>query len=200
MAQEISCPKLVLVEGKDDELFFAALCQHLGLGDIQFRQISGKANFRNALRAVVSDPGFSKVIALGIFLDAEDNPKATFQSVCDALQKVGLPVPTQPMTPASGYPRVSVMILPNAQNPGSLEDVCLKAVAGTPVMKCVDKFFCCLQRQGLPLPKSLPKAKVLAYLTSKPEPDKRLGESAQAGYWDWNHPAFDALKNFLLSL
>ena len=200
MAQEIRCPKLVLVEGKDDELFFDALRQHLGLGDIQFRQIGGKANLRNALRGVVSDPGFSKVIALGIVLDADDNPKATFQSVRDALQKVGLPVPTQPMTPASGYPRVSVMILPNAQNPGSLEDVCLKAVAGTPVMKCVDKFFCCLQRQGLPLPKSLPKAKVLAYLTSKPEPDKRLGESAQAGYWDWNHPAFDALKNFLLSL
>ena len=200
MAQEIRCTKLVLVEGKDDELFFDAICQHLGLGDIQFRQIGGKANLRNALRGVVSDPGFSKVIALGIVLDADDSFEATFQSVCDALQKVGLPVPTQPMTPASGHPRVSVMILPDAQNPGSLEDVCLKAIAGTPVMKCVDNFFCCLQRHCLPPPKNLSKAKVHAYLASMPDPDKRLGESAQAGYWDLNHPAFDVLKNFLCSL
>ena len=200
MAEEIRCPKLVLVEGVDDKFFFEALCQHLGLNDIQFRKIDGKDNLPKALRVVVNDPGFSEVIALGIILDADDDPKATFQSVCSALQKVELPVPTQPMTPAPGPPRVLVMILPDNQSPGALEDVCLRAIARTPAMKCVDKFFCCLRRQGLSLPKSLSKAKVLAYLTSMPEPDKGFRWSAQAGYWDWDHPAFSDLKDFLRSL
>jgi hypothetical protein len=92
------------------------------------------------------------------------------------------------------------MILPDNQSPGALEDVCLRAIARTPAMKCVEKFFCCLRRQGLSLPKSLSKAKVLAYLTSMPEPDKGFRWSAQAGYWNWDHPAFSDLKDFLRSL
>jgi hypothetical protein len=189
------------VEGADDKSFFEALCQHLGLNDIQFREIGGKDNLPKALEATVQESRFSEVvIALGIVLDADDDPKATFQSVCSALKKFGLPVPTQPMTPAPGHPRVLVMILPDNQSPGALEDICLKAIAGTPAMRCVDEFFCCLQRHRLPPPKNLSKAKVLAYLTSLPEPDKRLGESAQAGYWDWDHPAFSDLKDFLRSL
>lgn len=31
-------------------------------------------------------------------------------------------------------------------------------------------------------------------------PDKRLGEAALAGYWDWDSPAFDLLKQFLHQL
>ena len=201
MAEEIRCPKLVLVEGADDKSFFEALCQHLGLNDIQFREIGGKDNLPKALEATVKESSFSEVvIALGIVLDADDDPKATFQSVCSALKKFGLPVPTQPMTPAPGRPRVLVMILPDNQSPGALEDVCLRAIARTPAMKCVEKFFCCLRRQGLSLPKSLSKAKVLAYLTSMPEPDKGFRWSAQAGYWNWDHPAFSDLKDFLRSL
>lgn len=41
------------------------------------------------------------------------------------------------------------------------------------------------------------KANVLVYLASQLEPDKRLGESAQASYWNWDHPAFNSLKDFL---
>ena len=32
------------------------------------------------------------------------------------------------------------------------------------------------------------------------KPDKRLGEAAQAGYIDWNHPNFNPLINFIKSL
>jgi hypothetical protein len=44
------------------------------------------------------------------------------------------------------------------------------------------------------------KACVHAWLASKERPDKRLGEAAQAGYWPFEHSAFDALSQFLLSL
>ena len=200
MALEIKHPKLLIVEGKEDELFFSAFCHHLGLNDIQVLSIGGKTNLPSNLKALKKATNFSQVTALGIIRDADEDANAAFQSVCSALQHAGLPKPPKPMTPSSERPRVSVMILPDDQSPGALEDVCLKAIAGTPAMRCVDEFFRCLQRHHLPPPKNLSKAKVLAYLTSLPEPDKRLGQSAQAGYWNWDHPAFSDLKDFLRSL
>jgi hypothetical protein len=200
LALEIKRPKLLIVEGKEDELFFSAFCHHLGLNDIQVLSIGGKTQLPSNLKALKGVTGFSQVIALGIIRDADEDANAAFQSVCSALQHAGLPKPPKPMTPSSERPRVSVMILPDNQSPGALEDVCLKAIAGTPAMRCVDEFFRCLQRHHLPPPKNLSKAKVLAYLTSLPEPDKRLGESAQSGYWNWDHPAFSDLKDFLRSL
>jgi hypothetical protein len=200
--KEIKRPKLLIVEGRDDELFFSAFCHHLGLNDIQVLHIGGKTKLPSHLKALKKATDFSRVTALGIIRDADEDANAAFQSVCSALQHAGLPIPPKPMTPSSGRPRVSVMILPDNQSPGALEDVCLKALVGTPAMLCVGEFFCCLRRYNLPPPRNLSKAKVLAYLTSMPEPDKRLGESAQAGYWDqhWNHSVFDALRNFLRSL
>ena len=200
MALEIKHPKLLIVEGKEDELFFSAFCHHLGLNDIQVLSIGGKTNLPSNLKALKKATNFSQVTALGIIRDADEDANAAFQSVCSALQHAGLPKPPKPMTPSSERPRVSVMILPDNQSPGALEDICLKAIAGTPAMRCVDEFFCCLQRHHLPPSKNLSKAKVLAYLTSLPEPDKRLGESAQSGYWNWDHPAFSDLKDFLRSL
>jgi len=200
LALEIKHPKLLIVEGKEDELFFSAFCHHLGLNDIQVLSIGGKTNLLRNLTALKKATNFSQVTALGIIRDADEDANAALQSVCSALQHAELPTPTKPMTPAPGHPRVLVMILPDNQSPGALEDICLKAIAGTPAMRCVDEFFCCLQRHRLPPPKNLSKAKVLAYLTSLPEPDKRLGESAQAGYWNWDHPAFSDLKDFLRSL
>lgn len=200
MALEIKHPKLLIVEGKEDELFFSAFCHHLGLNDIQVLSIGGKTQLPSNLKALKGVTGFSRVTALGIIRDSDEDANAAFQSVCSALQHAGLPKPPKPMTPSSERPRVSVMILPDNQSPGALEDICLKAIAGTPAMRCVDEFFCCLQRHHLPPSKNLSKAKVLAYLTSLPEPDKRLGESVQSGYWNWDHPAFSDLKDFLRSL
>ncbi len=44
------------------------------------------------------------------------------------------------------------------------------------------------------------KARVHAWLASQIEPDKRLGEAAKAGYWPWDSPGFDRLKQFLQAL
>ena len=50
------------------------------------------------------------------------------------------------------------------------------------------------------MPKDMAKAEVHAFLASREEPDKRLGEAAEAGYWPLGDPAFGHLKNFVLNL
>jgi hypothetical protein len=64
-------------------------------------------------------------------------------------------------------------------------------------MPYVERYFECLQEQGLPWPRNRSKARVQTFLASRSEPGKRLGEAAQAGYWPWEDRAFEQVKDFL---
>jgi len=197
MADEITKPHILAVEGREEELFFQALINHLGLQQIEIKGIAGKTNLRPRLKALASTPGFDQVTFLGVVRDANADPNAAFRSVRDALQAANLPAPERPLSPAGQSPRVTVMILPEQGTQGMLEDLCLRAVAQNPAMPCVERYIQCLQQQGLPLPHNLSKAKVQVFLGSRPEAGKRLGEAALAGYWPWDDRAFEQVKSFL---
>lgn len=199
MAVEIEQPIVLVVEGKEEEVFFQAFINHLRFEGIQILPIGGKEQLRPNLKALVASPGFSKVTSLGVVRDADANPDAAFQSVQDALKGAKLPTPERPLVPIGRSPRVAVMILPEGNAPGMLEDLCLKSVAQDPAMTCVEKYFQCLQKK-VSLPDNLSKAKVQVFLASRPKAGLRLGEAAQAGYWLWKREAFQPLISFLNNL
>jgi len=195
---EILKENLVLVEGHDEELFFDALLRHMGINSIQVLPIAGKDNLRPNLKMLVVSPRFSEIVSLGIVRDANNNPEGAFKSVCGALEIVNLPVPEFPLLPTGRSPQVTVMILPDGNTPGMLEDVCLRTVGGDPAMFCVEEFFRCLQERNVSMPRNNSKARVQVFLGSRLEAGKRLGEAAQAGYWPWDHTAVEQIKNFLM--
>jgi hypothetical protein len=196
-ALKIEQPNVLVVEGREEELFFGALIKHLGLGNIQTIPIGGKGQLPPKLKALAASPRFSEVISLGIVRDANADPDAAFQSVRDALQTVNLPAPDRPLMFVDGRPRVGVLILPELGTPGMLEDLCLRAVAQDPAMLCVEQYFKCLQQEGLSLANNMSKAKVQVFLAARPKAGLRLGEAAQAGYWPWNENAFEQVRDFL---
>lgn len=199
--KQIEAAKQLLVEGRDAERFFAALIKTMGLGDLQVQNFGGVDELRGFLKALVRNGVFKeKVRSLGIIRDAESNPAAAFQSVTDALRNVGLSVPVQPQSPAGDTRRVSVLILPSADKPGMLETSCLEAITDLPNMKCVEDYFACIQQTVGILPTNLDKAKVHAFLSSMARPHLTFGQSAEAGYWPFDHPVFDPLKKFLIAL
>jgi hypothetical protein len=106
MAVEIEQPNVLVVEGREEELFFGALIKHLGLQNIQAMPIGGKEQLRRNLKALVVSPGFPEVISLGVVRDANADPGAAFQSVHDALQAVNLPAPERPLMPVGERPRL----------------------------------------------------------------------------------------------
>ena len=197
MAIEITKPNLLVVEGREEELFFGAIVRDLGLQDIQVIGIGGKMNLRRNLRALTLSPCFTEVVSLGVVRDANDNPSAAFQSVHDALQAVNLPAPGRSLMPTGDVPQVTVMILPEEGMRGMLEDLCLKSVAKDSAMVCVTQYFECLQQRGLSLPENLSKATVQVFLASRRRAGLRLGEAAQAGYWLWDDDAFRQVRDFL---
>ncbi len=194
-----SKPCLLVVEGKDDEGFFEALVKHLGLHEsIQLHKAQGKDNLRDALDAVVKNPGFPDVNSLGLVRDADQNPKAAFQSICSILPLVGLPVPKTVLAPIGQNPRVTIMILPSLDRPGALEDICIESVAEDACMSCVEGYLECLSTKGIKIRDNMrAKAMVQVFLASRPRPGLQLAVAAQAKIWPWDHEVFVPLQNFL---
>jgi len=76
----------------------------------------------------------------------------------------------------------------------------LAAIRAYPELSCLDSYFQCVLDTAQRRPANASKARVHAWLASQIEPDKRLGEAAEIGYWPWDNPAFDPLKQFLRAL
>lgn len=193
--------KVLVVEGVEDGLFLYAFLKHLSITNIQIIS-SGKTELKNHLPALAKDPYFiANTQALAVIRDADNNASAAFESVCTALERANLPVPVAVLQPAGTKPIVRVMIVPHGKTSGMLEDICLDTVSTDPASSCVDSYFNCLSSiPGFTLPNNMSKAKVYAFLSSRIEPDKRLGEAAEAGYWPFNNTACDSLKAFLSSM
>jgi len=198
--QALSQPKLLIGEGKEEVDFFTAFLTHLNITNVQVEQYGGKQGLPSYLRTLVVRPGYLNVVSLGITRDADNSAQSAFQSVCSSLNRASLPVPSQPGEIVGDTPQVSVLILPDGQNEGMLEDLCLTAIETDPVLQCVDEYFDCVYRTSGRKPNNMAKARVHTWLASQLEPDKRLGEAAKAGYWPWDSPGFDSLKQFLQAL
>jgi hypothetical protein len=197
---QITGRTLLVVEGQDEKLFFDKLIEQVGWTGVQVLGIGGKTRLPATLKALVISPGFSTVAALGIVRDADVDPIAAFQSVCGALMAASLPVPSSELQLVGDELRVAVMITPGDGQRGQLEDLCLRAVGNTPAMPCVDRYFGCLQQLDIPVPGDSSKAKVQVFLASKPKACLRVGEAACAGYWPFEDPAFDQIRELVESL
>jgi len=196
---KIDEPAQLLVEGRDAQAFFCAFLEKMKIQDMQVHNFGGINELPGFLRGFVRIPDFAdNVRSLGIVRDAEDNPRSAFQSVCSALERARLPLPSGPETPTTGRPYVSVLILPDSETPGMLETVCLRAVSSDPVMECVDEYFECVNQRGFH-PRLIDKAKLQAFLASRPE-QELLGHAIRNNSISWESEEFNHIKQFLSSL
>jgi hypothetical protein len=197
ITKQITEDNLLLVEGDEEVRFFGALSEYLEVANLQVEPLLGKSSLPDKIGAVKSWSDFGRIRSLAVIRDADDDPKAAFQSVCEALKTTGLPVPKRPCDAALGNPTVRVFILPSNDARGMLEDLCLEAFAGDPAIACVHEYFKCLRGNGVPDPNNMSKARIHAFLASRKNPDLRLGDAAAAKYVPWDAKAFAQIKQFL---
>ena len=190
----ISLSKVLLVEGQTPVHFFEALLQHLKLSNqVEIHDFGGAENLRAALRALVASSDFrTRVKSLGVVRDAESDAKTARQSVDDALIAADLAKDV----------RASVFILPDNDRPGMIETLCLDSVRDEPVFACVEEFFECAKNHGVKprTPSRDPKSYAQAFLATRQDVQLFPGLAAYRGYWPWNSPVFNSLKDFLRSL
>jgi len=195
---KIEKSKLLIVEGEDENRFFNSLLSSMGIDSIQVLPIGGKTKIRENLSLIRKDAKFYVLESIGIIRDADDDPNSAFQSVCDSLEINSFSVPSVKHEFTTEKPSIGVLILPGNNSKGALEDLCLISEKDNPVMVCVEQYFDCLKLKQGNVPSSLGKAKIHVFLASKiNDPTKRLGESAEAGYWNWNNENFLMIREFL---
>lgn len=65
----------------------------------QIKVVGGKEKFQPELKTLPNVSGYSLVTSIGIIRDADNDPKAAFDSVRSALINSGLPQPNKPLEP-----------------------------------------------------------------------------------------------------
>ena len=192
--------RLLVVEGKDEEVFFKELLKYLDFPDIvDIRGSNGKDKFKGLMQAFTITSGFKNIEKIAVIRDADNNADDAFKSVTDTLKKIQLNTPKKRGEFSSEIPSVGVFIMPDNSSKGMLEDICLETVKEHEVMKCVEHFIVCTQNLN-EKPKNISKAKVQAFLAAKPRIANSIGLGAQKGYWNFNSEIFRPLINFLNQL
>jgi hypothetical protein len=198
--ENIRHPRLVVVEGQDDEHVFGALITEMNLSGIQVKQVEGRDRLASSLRALTLDRNWSTVTAILVSVDADDAPAAAFQRARDGLLRAGLAAPDRQDEFAAGKLRTCVHVLPGGDQPGMLEDVCLSSVADDPATECVNAFFNCLDAKGRNFTKNPSKARAQVFLASREVPRLSCGPAALKGYWNLDSPAFLEMRRLLQEL
>lgn len=199
--QAIEEPHLMLVEGRDDEILFRALLEHLPRRDVAVRPHWGRTGLRRYLDALRSADGFDELQTLTVVRDADNDCDTALQSVCDALLAYRFDCPSAPLVFTDSSPRVAAIIMPCGERTGSLEGMCLAAVADDPAMPCVRQYAECLDGVAtLNLCTNRAKLLVNAFLASRRDPSLKIGEAAGAQVWNWDHPAWQPLISFIRNM
>ena len=202
----ITKEKLLLVEGKDEEKFFTILLEKNEIYNIQIISSGGRKQFKRKLPAIKNTPGFDEITSLAVIHDADMDAQATFESVCSVLKNNDLNFPKEVSSFISGSPNVGVFIIPDGQNSGMLESLCLSTVESKNIIDCVDSFMCCIEKDvqersnKYKKPKNIHKAKCRAFLSAMEEDTPSLGIAAEKGYWNLDSDKLKPLLDFLKKL
>lgn len=207
LERPIAAEGQLLVEGRVPEMFFREMVAAYGLKQLvevrSFGDVS-KDNLKTYLEIFTQKAVFKqKVKRLGIIRDAENLPaNSACQSVQAALQGAQLFAPGE-MNELQGAPvSVGIFILPNCQDAGMLEGLCLGAAAekeqgkADAILPCVEDFFSCLEKIGRK-PGNPAKARFASVALAHDVIDPQLGRAAQMGVISWEAKAFEPLKLFL---
>ncbi|PWQ97321.1 DUF3226 domain-containing protein [Leucothrix arctica] len=204
--QIVKSPFLLLVEGKDDHIMLSSLLSHLGKNKEAFQIVpyGGKDNFKAVWKNISNQAEFEDVKGLVVFRDADESCDSALQSICDQLKRDEL-VPRDAVPVEAGVvnkqnPAISVgvYIMPDCSSIGALEALLLKSLSDD--MQSAASGFVSGAHNHIPeaqLAKYKSSDKSKSYAYSALFENANFHDTFKKNLWDWDHPIFDQLKNFL---
>ena len=200
---------VIFVEGVDDAYFLSKLLAEIGADPSKngIVEVGGKTNFSSRLRAFLKSSNFTRGVIkrLIIVCDADANATAAHGSIRDTLQNAGQPAIEQNSfaTNETGI-TIGIFAMPNGQDAGDLESLCLDTVAGTELAAAADSYMQAAvdiaQSKRKVMTGSLTKRKAQIYLAGFPDDLCRgAGRGYSIGAFDNSHVALAPLKAFLTS-
>jgi len=193
--------KFVFCEGVDDVAVITGVAGSIGMSNLRIEPFLGKDKLRNFLRDIQTRPEFAqnRVEAVGIIRDADADGSAAFQSVHDGLLANGFKAPDQNGGFAVNGIKIGVLIIGPKNGKGMVEDLCLNSVSDRPEFPCVEDYFRCIAEKS-DRKNFSSKAKIRVWMASHSDYELYVGGAASEGYWPWESPSFDSMKEFLRQL
>ena len=201
-----SLPTAMLVEGDDDFNVVYRIAAMSEIPQFHIYQAEGIDNLLARIYNQVNVPGRQ---ALGILVDANDNLAARWQAVSDRLAPLGIALPPNPdpagaIIPAQGrIPRIGVWLWPNNRNPGELEDFIISLIPqNDPVWPLSEEYIdnILAQRLNKFTPGKKSRAQVHAWLATREDPRRRMGQAITAGDLNATAPTLAAFAAWLTRL
>ncbi len=187
---------MLLVEGQDDEHVVKHLCDRSGLTrNFSIRQKGGFTELSRSIPVELAAPGR---LALGVVVDANDNPAARWQAVRDRCRRRSIFVPSDPEprgVVVEGRPRAGVWLMPDNQSPGQLEDLVAAMIPAEDVVwRLAQEFVARIPEPERPTPAI--KAQVHAWLAARAAA-RPMGSAIRTGHLDASSPAAINFINWL---
>ena len=196
----VTHPTQLLVEGRDLWNFADAQLIDLGRDDVDIQNFGGVTDLPEFLAALVAAPNFHAVTSIGIIRDAERSATSALSSVRSACRSANLPEPGQVAEPAGNGPSVTVLVLPDGENPGMLETLLWRTVEGNSEAQCVEEFLACVERISDRSVTNRDKARMHAWIATQKRPEVSVGVAARNGYLNLNHVTLTGVRSFLRDL
>lgn len=202
---------LILCEGKDEWKFLVRYLNSPALqenpffsNDIEVFNFGGNENLSNYLNAFKGIEGYSDAESLLVIRDAELDAQKAARQVQNALRTNGLDVPDVQGQWTNGIPKTCFLLFPaldTEECPGTLEDLCLtildETVSETPLEE-IDTFVEHLEQERGQTFSHRHKTRIHTYFSVNNRfVSMKVGESSDAGAFDWSHPNLDPLKDCL---
>ena len=178
-------PHALIVEGRDDRYVIQHIWnRHVGAFSLSVSEKDGVANLLNSIRNEVRVPGRR---AVGIIVDADNDPNARWRAVSDRLRDMNVQTPNAPdpngtiIEARNGYPRVGIWLMPDNASAGELEDFISEMIPDDdPVWPLSAHYI-----DGIPAPhrkfsaSKETRAKVHAWLAARENP-RPMGQAIRA--------------------
>jgi hypothetical protein len=185
--------RIILVEGKDDALLIAAICEQEGFGDsvqlVPYRQL-GK--LVSVLDVLARRPEFEQVTRIGLTRDSDDGAASATQSMSDAWRRTQETLKQIRVA----APKCHFFAIPDNRSSGRLENLCLLSATFPGILVCAERMHECA-REASDHDIDREKGIVAAYLSMMDRPGLELGTAAKAGCWNLRSEAFAPLRGFV---
>jgi len=199
-------PLVLFVEGYSDLRFYAEMMEHLGKhGDCFIQDLGGKGRdkLKDEAALLLTPVSLSKITAVAVILDADDNADAALRLAQGALRQfVGAEIPEERVwVPANtGNTRFGIFIVGDQDRKGEIETIAWNAWKNSdknkPHTDCIERYIQCVEASGARV-QSRDKVRVGAMLAVHSEDDPRLGPGTQKKIFNLDAPEFDSLRVFL---
>jgi len=201
----VASPRLLLVEGPDDEHVVKAICKAHGISVPDAFAIQQKQGCNQLLESIPVELKASDRERLAVILDANDSLQRRWDQLTYRLSHAGCPViPKQPqpegtvLTVSQGL-RFGVWLMPDNCLPGMLEDfVTFLVPQGDALLPRVDGFLDGIPVNIRPFPAGRrSKARIHSWLAVQEEPGKPLGQAITYRYLDAQRSVVDPFVKWM---